>query len=65
MRAPKILRRARLVPVKTLWRLHRAIEKVLQDKQRRDFQNALEAERLELEAERLDRLRNPSKYLGK
>lgn len=42
----------------TLWMLPRLVTQALEQRRR---QSALD----ELEAERLDRIRNPSKYLGK
>ncbi len=44
--------------VKQAWLLPQSIANAVQQRQRRVVRN-------EIEAERLDRIRNPSKYLGK
>jgi len=58
MRTLKLICRAVIHLVKQAWLLPRTLAKAGKDRRR---QNILD----ELEAERLDRIRNPSKYLGK
>jgi hypothetical protein len=58
MRTPRLICRAIIHLVKQAWLLPRSLANACRQRQR---QIVLD----ELEAERLDRIRNPSKYLGK
>jgi hypothetical protein len=58
MHTLKLLRRALIQMVKQAWSLPQAVSMAVKQRRRRSFL-------VELEDERLDRIRNPSKYLGK
>ena len=58
MNWPKLISLTAFQLVKQIWFLPRSIAADYQSRRRR-------AVRIGLEAERLDRIRNPSKYLGK
>jgi hypothetical protein len=58
MHTLKLLRRALIHMIKQAWSLPQSVSMAVKQRRRRSFL-------VELEAERLDRIRNPSKYLGK
>jgi len=58
MHTLKLMRRAIIHVVKQAWLLPRSVAIAIKQRRRQIALN-------ELEAERLDRIRNPSKYLGK